>query len=152
MAKRLTAGWNTCNTSAGTWVPNPTREESSSRSFDQDGSGTIDIMELRQVMRHPKVRAAFKLSGDGKDQLSEAEIDAFANEMDKDGDGEISYDEFIAAMNKKEKEANKGLLQAQAVADWAGGERRDWNGGEAHGDGAEGFVSAPVAGRKAVLI
>ncbi|ACO66830.1 predicted protein, partial [Micromonas commoda] len=57
--------------------------------FDQDGSGTIDIMELRQVMRHPK------------DQLTEEEIDAFAAEMDKDGDGEISYDEFIAAMNRK---------------------------------------------------
>lgn len=68
--------------------PDPRRELFA--QFDQDGSGTIDIMELRQVMRHPKVRAAFKLSGDGKDQLSEAEIDAFANEMDKDGDGEIS--------------------------------------------------------------
>jgi len=89
--------------------PDPRRELFA--QFDQDGSGTIDIMELRQVMRHPKVRAAFKLSGDGKDQLSEAEIDAFANEMDKDGDGEISYDEFIAAMNKKEKDANKDFFK-----------------------------------------
>ena len=30
----------------------------------------------------PKVRAAFKMSGDGKDQLTEEEIDAFAAEMD----------------------------------------------------------------------
>ena len=80
-------------------------------SFAQIGSGTIDAMELRQVMRHPKVRAAFKMSGDGKDQLTEEEIDAFAAELDKDGDGEISYDEFIAAMNRKEKEANKDFFK-----------------------------------------
>ena len=89
--------------------PDPRRELFA--QFDQDGSGTIDAMELRQVMRHPKVRAAFKMSGDGKDQLTEEEIDAFAAELDKDGDGEISYDEFIAAMNKREKEANKDFFK-----------------------------------------
>ena len=43
--------------------------------------------------------------------LTEEEIDAFAAELDKDGDGEISYDEFIAAMNKREKEANKEFFK-----------------------------------------
>ena len=61
--------------------PDPRRELFA--QFDQDGSGTIDAMELRQVMRHPKVRAAFKMSGDGKDQLTEEEIDAFAAELQK---------------------------------------------------------------------
>ena len=54
--------------------------------FDSDGSGAIDRKELKRLMK--KLGQA----------LSEAEIDAMMNEVDENGDGEISFEEFKALM------------------------------------------------------
>jgi Ca2+-binding EF-hand superfamily protein len=54
--------------------------------FDTDGSGAIDRKELKRLMK--KLGQA----------LSEAEIDAMMNEVDENGDGEISFEEFKALM------------------------------------------------------
>jgi Ca2+-binding EF-hand superfamily protein len=50
--------------------------------FDTDGSGSIDRKELQRLMR--KLGQA----------LSEAELDAMMEEVDTNGDGEISFEEF----------------------------------------------------------
>jgi calmodulin len=54
--------------------------------FDTDGSGSIDRKELKRLMK--KLGQA----------LTEAEIDAMMDEVDSNGDGEISYEEFKAMM------------------------------------------------------
>lgn len=54
--------------------------------FDTDGSGSIDRKELKKLMK--------KLG----QILSEAELDAMMDEVDSNGDGEISFAEFKALM------------------------------------------------------
>lgn len=54
--------------------------------FDTDDSGAIDRKELKRLMK--------KLG----QQLTEAEIDAMMSEVDENGDGEISFEEFKALM------------------------------------------------------
>jgi calmodulin len=54
--------------------------------FDTDGSGSIDRKELKRLMK--KLGQA----------LSEAELDAMMSEVDENGDGEISFEEFKALM------------------------------------------------------
>jgi Ca2+-binding EF-hand superfamily protein len=50
--------------------------------FDADGSGSIDRNELKRLMK--KLGQA----------LSDAELDAMMEEVDTNGDGEISFEEF----------------------------------------------------------
>ena len=54
--------------------------------FDTDNSGAIDRKELKRLMK--KLGQA----------LSEAELDAMMDEVDENGDGEISFEEFKALM------------------------------------------------------
>jgi calmodulin len=54
--------------------------------FDTDGSGSIDRKELKRLMK--KLGQA----------LTEAEVDAMMDEVDANGDGEISYEEFKLMM------------------------------------------------------
>mmetsp|Transcript_6793 Transcript_6793/g.16324 ORF Transcript_6793/g.16324 Transcript_6793/m.16324 type:complete len:223 (+) Transcript_6793:156-824(+) len=57
--------------------------------FDTDGSGSIDKKELKRLMK--KLGQA----------LTEAEVDAMMEEVDSNGDGEISYEEFKSMMVSK---------------------------------------------------
>jgi Ca2+-binding EF-hand superfamily protein len=54
--------------------------------FDTDGSGSIDRKELKKLMK--KLGQA----------LTEGELDAMMDEVDENGDGEISFEEFKALM------------------------------------------------------
>merc|ERR1712115_255106 len=54
--------------------------------FDTDGSGSIDRKELKRLMK--KLGQA----------LTEAEVDAMMEEVDANGDGEISFEEFKSMM------------------------------------------------------
>ncbi len=54
--------------------------------FDSDGSGAIDRKELKRLMK--KLGQA----------LTEGELDAMMDEVDTNGDGQISFEEFKALM------------------------------------------------------
>ena len=54
--------------------------------FDTDKSGSIDRKELKRLMK--------KLG----QTLTEGELDAMMDEVDENGDGEISFEEFKALM------------------------------------------------------
>jgi len=53
------------------------------RSFDKDGSGSID---------HNELKAAMKEAGSN---LSDADVDRIIKMVDKDGSGTLNYEEFI---------------------------------------------------------
>ncbi|TFK65979.1 EF-hand [Pluteus cervinus] len=59
------------------------------RVFDKDNSGYISAAELRHVMTNLGER------------LSEAEADEMIREADVDGNGQISYNEFVKVMLAK---------------------------------------------------
>jgi Ca2+-binding EF-hand superfamily protein len=59
------------------------------KMFDKDGSGIISPEEIKEV-----------LSFGGTNQLSKASIDAIVKQVDENGDGEISFEEFVDMMKK----------------------------------------------------
>eukprot|EP00274_Cyanoptyche_gloeocystis_P007843 CAMPEP_0196653436 /NCGR_PEP_ID=MMETSP1086-20130531/3059_1 /TAXON_ID=77921 /ORGANISM="Cyanoptyche gloeocystis , Strain SAG4.97" /LENGTH=99 /DNA_ID=CAMNT_0041984633 /DNA_START=400 /DNA_END=696 /DNA_ORIENTATION=+ len=94
--------------------------------IDKDGSGTIDFEEFLEMMtqkmseKDPKedILKAFKLFDDdstGKisfknlkrvakelgENMTDEELQEMIDEFDKDGDGEINEDEFMAIMTKR---------------------------------------------------
>ena len=58
------------------------------RMFDTDGSGKIDITELRQLLGGEEFR----------DIYTEKQLEAAIVEVDGNGDGEIDFDEFMKMM------------------------------------------------------
>ena len=58
------------------------------RLFDDDGTGTITIRNLRRVARELG------------ENMTDDEIQEMIEEADRDGDGEISEDEFMRIMRK----------------------------------------------------
>ena len=84
---------------------NPIQEESQTEGtdesirkafsdFDQDGDGTISIAELRHVLGPGG--ALSQICG----SLNNDEIDTLINVADEDGDGEVSFDEFVNLINR----------------------------------------------------
>jgi len=59
------------------------------KMFDKDGSGIISGDEIREV-----------LSFGGTSQMSKEQIDTIIKQVDENGDGEISYEEFVDMMKK----------------------------------------------------
>ena len=60
------------------------------RFFDKDGNGYITSYEFRQVMQNLGEKLKIK------------EIEGMLLEADKDGDGQINYEEFFLWMNEEE--------------------------------------------------
>merc|ERR1712171_23111 len=69
--------------------------------FDTDGSGSIDVNELKVAMKAL-----------GMDAKSE-EIRKLINDIDSDGDGTIDFDEFLAMMTarKQGEDTREDLLK-----------------------------------------
>jgi len=67
-------------------------------AFDQDGGGSIDVEEIRDI-----VVGLFRLAGIEEDEdLLTACVSDVRDAVDKDGDGDISKEEFVKnAMNSK---------------------------------------------------
>jgi calcium-dependent protein kinase len=77
------------------------------RIFDKDGNGVITPEELQEVLGHDtgsEMQKNFK--------RNKEEIESIIQECDKDGDGCINFEEFLAMMKKDEVKADK-LLAAQ---------------------------------------
>ena len=55
-------------------------------SYDQDGSGAIDLDELRNAM------------ADLGEQPTETELAAMMEAIDRNGNGQIEFDEFLSLM------------------------------------------------------
>ena len=62
--------------------------------FDQDGDGTISIAELRHVLGPGGALCEFG------GNLNNDEIDALVSVADKDGDGEVSFEEFVELVSR----------------------------------------------------
>ena len=71
--------------------------------LDQDGSGFLDRTEVSAVMEFM-----------GK-PVDDAGLDAAMQEIDKDGSGEVSFEEFLAWWQKQDPEAQKQLMMLQAL-------------------------------------
>jgi len=59
------------------------------RVFDKDGSGTISRDELAQVLSDGEVKA-----------VAQTDLNELLDEVDKNGDGEIDFQEFMHMMRK----------------------------------------------------
>ena len=93
------------------------------KAVDSDNSGFIDYSEFvvaamneKQLTTNDKLQAAFKMfDKDGSGVISASEIkevlgfggnldnnaiDAIIKQVDENGDGEISFEEFVAMMKK----------------------------------------------------
>ncbi|XP_004579668.1 centrin-1 [Ochotona princeps] len=75
--------------------------------FDADGSGTIDVKELKVAMR--------ALGFEPKKE----EIKKMISEVDKEGTGKISFNDFLAVMTQKmaEKDTKEEILKAFRLFD-----------------------------------
>lgn len=56
--------------------------------FDKDGSGVISADEIKSVL------------GFGENACSPEMMDKIVKQVDENGDGEISFDEFVQMMKK----------------------------------------------------
>ncbi|XP_004684041.1 PREDICTED: centrin-1 [Condylura cristata] len=75
--------------------------------FDADGSGTIDVKELRVAMR--------ALGFEPKKE----EIKKIISEVDKEGKGKVNFNDFLAVMTQKmaEKDTKQEILKAFRLFD-----------------------------------
>ncbi|XP_036275300.1 centrin-1 [Pipistrellus kuhlii] len=75
--------------------------------FDADGSGTIDVKELKVAMR--------ALGFEPKRE----ELKKMVSEVDKDGTGRITFSDFLAVMTQKmaEKDTKEEILRAFRLFD-----------------------------------
>ncbi|XP_055148601.1 centrin-1 [Symphalangus syndactylus] len=75
--------------------------------FDVDGSGTIDVKELKVAMR----ALGF--------EPRKEEMKKMISEMDKEGTGKISFNDFLAVMTQKmsEKDTKEDILKAFRLFD-----------------------------------
>ena len=75
--------------------------------FDLDGSGTIDKEELKAILHNFGLKP------------TATELDEIVADIDKDGDGEIDYTEFLRLMAYKLKDAKteQELMEAFKVFD-----------------------------------
>merc|ERR1719460_188504 len=72
------------------------------RVFDLDGDGQITREELAQVLSGDRVKDVEQAM-----QMNKDEIERIIKEVDEDGDGQISFQEFFNMMKKKEREGEK---------------------------------------------
>eukprot|EP01126_Amoeba_proteus_P002059 TRINITY_DN1064_c0_g1_i3.p1 TRINITY_DN1064_c0_g1~~TRINITY_DN1064_c0_g1_i3.p1 ORF type:complete len:149 (-),score=50.71 TRINITY_DN1064_c0_g1_i3:93-539(-) len=73
--------------------------------FDKNRDGSISVNELSQVLRNLNQAA------------TDAEINEMIRQVDKDGDGEIDFEEFVSMMANAKCSTEEEMRQAFAVFD-----------------------------------
>ena len=71
------------------------------RTLDKDGSGTISTDEFKHLMLHIGeyyIRELLVSISCAGDTLTPEEVQQIINAADKDGDGSLSYEEFVKIM------------------------------------------------------
>jgi len=110
--------------------------------FDYDGSGTVSIEELRAIIRN--------LLGE---ELDDASLRSMIQDVDVDGDGEISYDEFKQQMEQVLATPNQDLMKSAAAAGGGGEDHASSDTGRPDGaeaaaaDGEDGLGSLDLKRR-----
>ena len=74
------------------------------RDFDEDKSGTVDVIEFRRGLAH----LGF--------EMTNKQYDALLNRVDRDSDGDINYNEFAARL--KGQDMQMGGIGGLGVQDW----------------------------------
>jgi Ca2+-binding EF-hand superfamily protein len=74
------------------------------RDFDEDKSGTVDVIEFRRGLAH----LGF--------EMTNKQYDALLNRVDRDSDGDINYNEFAARL--KGQDMQMGGIGGIGVQDW----------------------------------
>jgi calcium-dependent protein kinase len=82
-------------------------------TFDKDGSGYLNVDELRAALRSAEGPAKKRGQAAAED---EAELRTVLQECDKDGDGRVSYQEFCAMFLGEDKAAAHSTSAAAAAA------------------------------------
>merc|ERR1719272_2603327 len=75
------------------------------RQFDEDKSGSVDVVEFRRGLAH--------LGFD----LDDKQYAKFLERVDRDGDGDINYTEFAARLKGQDQQV--GGICGIGVSDWA---------------------------------
>ena len=65
------------------------------KEIDTDGSGFISASELRKCIDK---------EADGGEKMTDEDFDAIILAADVDGDGQVSYDEFVKLMNSEDED------------------------------------------------
>eukprot|EP01126_Amoeba_proteus_P050154 TRINITY_DN5904_c0_g1_i1.p1 TRINITY_DN5904_c0_g1~~TRINITY_DN5904_c0_g1_i1.p1 ORF type:complete len:127 (-),score=31.14 TRINITY_DN5904_c0_g1_i1:239-619(-) len=73
--------------------------------FDKNRDGSISVTELSHVLKNLNQAA------------SDAEINEMIRQVDKDGDGEIDFEEFVSMMANAKCSTDEEMRQAFAVFD-----------------------------------
>merc|ERR1712187_934649 len=93
------------------------------KTFDVDGSGTIDKEELMKLLGVDGISDVMQV------KVTEKEVDSIMQEVDLNGDGKIDFEEFLTMMRKMPKDqrchsmkrrslrnrTNSGLVQKPQV-------------------------------------
>ena len=82
------------------------------RIIDADGSGTLSIDEVRHACAMIN-----ECSTDPSKRLSDGEVTAFIEALDKDGDGHASYREFLDALREGTRGRAAGARAPAAAAE-----------------------------------
>ena len=67
------------------------------KDLDKNGNGLISASELKAICD--------ELTGDDEDMVSQKEVDQMISLVDRNGDGQIDFEEFVQAMTAEREPA-----------------------------------------------
>jgi calcium-dependent protein kinase len=89
-------------------------------AFDKNNSGAISADEIKDIFGNPQLL----YGGDAEDVLDESVVDAIIQQVDENGDGEISYDEFVKMMQENILSSKRPSNSTASESDGTDSDRR----------------------------